>query len=101
MLRGFIECIKPFPILLTFDLDDETAFEEAKPGIPYWITQGGHGPSKGVDRIMDLLDEFRIKGTFCVVGQTAERYPEALEEIIKRGHGVAYHGCARSSGVWI
>ncbi len=35
--------MKPFPVLLTFDLDGETAFEETHPGIPYWVTQGGYG----------------------------------------------------------
>lgn len=84
--------MKPFPILLTFDLDGETAFEEMHPGIPYWVTQGGYGPRKGVYRIMNLLDEYNIKGTFCVVGQTAERYPKAVEEIISRGHELACHG---------
>jgi len=83
---------KPFPVLLTFDLDGETAFEEIHPGIPYWITQGGYGPRKGVYRIMDLLDEYDIKGTFCVVGLTAERYPEAVKEIVSRGHELACHG---------
>ena len=84
--------MKPFPVLLTFDLDGETAFEEMHPGIGYYVTQGGYGPRKGVYRIMDLLDQYDIKATFCVVGQTAERYPEAVEEIISRGHEVACHG---------
>lgn len=84
--------LKPFPVLLTFDLDGETAYEEISPGIPYWVTQGGYGPRKGVYRIMDLLDEYNIKGTFCVVGKTAERYPEAVEEIVNRGHELACHG---------
>ena len=84
--------LKPFPVLLTFDLDGETAFEEMHPGIPYYVTQGGYGPRKGVYRIMDLLDEYDIKATFCVVGQTAERYPEAVEEIVSRGHELACHG---------
>jgi peptidoglycan/xylan/chitin deacetylase (PgdA/CDA1 family) len=75
---------KPFPVLLTFDLDGETAFEEIHPGVPYWVTQGGYGPRKGVYRILDLLDENKIKATFCVVGLTAERYPEAVEEIVQR-----------------
>jgi len=81
-----------FPVLLTFDLDGETAFEEMHPGIPYYVTQGAYGPRKGVYRILDLLDEYGVKGTFCVVGKTAERYPEAVEEIISRGHEVACHG---------
>jgi peptidoglycan/xylan/chitin deacetylase (PgdA/CDA1 family) len=84
--------MKPFPVLLTFDLDGETAFEETHPGNPYWVTQGGYGPRKGVYRIMDLLDEYEIKGTFCVPGLTAERYPEAVEEIASRGHELACHG---------
>jgi peptidoglycan/xylan/chitin deacetylase (PgdA/CDA1 family) len=62
------------------------------PGIGYYVTQGGYGPRKGVYRIMDLLDQYDIKATFCVVGQTAERYPEAVEEIISRGHEIACHG---------
>jgi peptidoglycan/xylan/chitin deacetylase (PgdA/CDA1 family) len=77
---------------LTFDLDGETAYEELQPGAPYWITQGGYGPRKGVYRIMDLLDEHDIKATFCIVGLTAERYPEAVEEIVSRDHEVACHG---------
>jgi peptidoglycan/xylan/chitin deacetylase (PgdA/CDA1 family) len=84
--------MKDFPVLLTFDLDGETAFEETHAGEAYWVTQGGYGPRKGVYRIMDLLDEYNIKGTFCVVGRTAERYPQAVEEIISRGHEVACHG---------
>ena len=84
--------MKPFPVLLTFDLDGETAYEELQPGAPYWITQGGYGPRKGVYRIMDLLDEHDIKATFCVVGLTAERYPQAVEEIVSRDHEVACHG---------
>jgi peptidoglycan/xylan/chitin deacetylase (PgdA/CDA1 family) len=83
---------KPFPVLLTFDLDGETAFEEMHPGVSYWVTQGGYGPRRGVYRILDLLDESEIKATFCVVGLTAERYPEAVEEIVSRGHEVACHG---------
>lgn len=81
-----------FPVLLTFDLDGETAFEETHPGIPYWVTQGGYGPRKGVYRIMDLLDECDVKATFCIVGLTAKRYPEAVEEIVSRGHEIACHG---------
>jgi peptidoglycan-N-acetylglucosamine deacetylase len=81
-----------FPVLLTFDLDGETAFEEIHPGLAYYVTQGGYGPRKGVYRIMDLLDKYGVKATFCVVGLTAERYPEAVEEIISRGHEIACHG---------
>jgi len=82
----------PFPVLLTFDLDGETAFEELHPGVPYWVTQGAYGPRKGVYRILELLDQYSIQATFFVVGLTAERYPEAVEEIVSRGHELGCHG---------
>lgn len=83
---------KDFPVLLTFDLDGETAFEEIYPGNPYWTTQGEYGPRVGVYRILDLLDREEIRATFCVVGLTAERYPEAVGAIVEQGHEIAVHG---------
>jgi peptidoglycan/xylan/chitin deacetylase (PgdA/CDA1 family) len=84
--------VDKFPVLLTFDLDGETAYEEIHPGIPYWTTQGVYGPRVGVYRILDLLKREDVKTTFCVVGRTAERYPEAVEAIVEGGHEVAVHG---------
>ena len=81
-----------FPVLLTFDLDGEFAFEEIHPGIPYWTTQGEYGPKVGVYRILDLLEREGIEATFCVVGKTAEKYPEAVEAIVTKEHEVAVHG---------
>ena len=80
------------PVLLTFDLDGEYVWEEIHPGIPYWTTQGEYGPKVGVYRILKLLRQQGIEATFCIVGQTAEKYPEAVEAIIKEGHEVAVHG---------
>lgn len=80
------------PILLTFDLDGEYVWEEIHPGISYWTTQGEYGPRIGVYRILELLKQEQIEATFCIVGQTAEKYPEAVEAIEKDGHEVAVHG---------
>ena len=79
-------------VLLTFDLDGEYVWEELYPGVPYWITQGEYGPKVGVYRILDLLEAEGITATFCVVGLTAEKYPEAVQAIAGRGHEVAVHG---------
>lgn len=81
-----------FPVLLTFDLDGEFAMEELYPGIPYWTTQGEYGPTVGLYRILDLLEREGIKSTFCVVGRVAEKYPKAVEAIVKKGHEIAVHG---------
>lgn len=43
-------------------------------------------------RILDMLDEFQVKGTFFILGWVAEREPELVREIGRRGHEVACHG---------
>jgi len=43
-------------------------------------------------RIMDMLDTFDIKATFFILGWVAERLPELVREIHRRGHEIACHG---------
>jgi polysaccharide deacetylase family protein (PEP-CTERM system associated) len=43
-------------------------------------------------RILDLLAASGVKATFFVLGWIAERKPELVKEIVKRGHEVASHG---------
>jgi len=42
-------------------------------------------------RILDIIDEYSIRGTFFVLGWVAERYPGIVKEIDRRGHEVACH----------
>jgi polysaccharide deacetylase family protein (PEP-CTERM system associated) len=43
-------------------------------------------------RLLDLLDEHDARATFFVVGWLAERTPEVVGEIARRGHRLALHG---------
>lgn len=43
-------------------------------------------------RILDLLDEYSLKGTFFVLGWVAARFPAVVRAIAHRGHEVACHG---------
>lgn len=43
-------------------------------------------------RVLDLLDEFSLKGTFFVLGWIAEHFPSLIRVISSRGHEVACHG---------
>ncbi len=43
-------------------------------------------------RIMALLDEKGVRGTFFILGWIAERYPQLVREIQKAGHEIASHG---------
>lgn len=42
-------------------------------------------------RLLDLLDEVRVRATFFVLGLTAESYPELVREVARRGHEVGSH----------
>lgn len=41
--------------------------------------------------VLDQLDDFGAKGTFFVVGENAEKYPELIQEISRRGHSIGNH----------
>lgn len=45
-------------------------------------------------RLLDLFDEFRVRSTFFVLGWVAERHPDLVREIARRGHEIASHGYA-------
>ncbi len=47
---------------------------------------------KNTLRVLDLLDEEQITGTFFVVGWVAVKYPGLVREIQTRGHEMASHG---------
>lgn len=50
------------------------------------------GPNlKSTPQLLKILDHANIKATFFVVGKMAEKYPELLKEIDKRGHQIANH----------
>lgn len=44
------------------------------------------------NRVLEMLDEHKVKATFFVVGDVTERYPGLVERIADRGHEVACHG---------
>ena len=43
-------------------------------------------------RMLDLLDRFAIRATFFVLGWVAERHPNLVREIHRRGHEIGSHG---------
>jgi len=43
-------------------------------------------------RLLGLLDDFRVKGTFFVLGWVAERRPDLVRDILAAGHEVGIHG---------
>jgi polysaccharide deacetylase family protein (PEP-CTERM system associated) len=49
---------------------------------------------KGMSLCLDLLDSHQVKATFFVLGWTAERHPDVVREIARRGHEIGCHSYA-------
>jgi polysaccharide deacetylase family protein (PEP-CTERM system associated) len=43
-------------------------------------------------RVLDLLDRYRLKASFFVVGEVAERHPDLIRSIVEKGHEIGCHG---------
>lgn len=50
------------------------------------------GPDRATTpEILDVLDRHEARATFFLVGSRAERHPELVREIVRRGHEIANH----------
>lgn len=43
------------------------------------------------ETLLDILDEYKVKTTFFLVGDWVDSYPESVKEIAKRGHDIGNH----------
>lgn len=78
--------------VLTFDVEDWSQLIHRK--LTGEMVPAGKESQTQTRHILDLLDNYQIKGTFFVLGLIAERFPALVKEIHNRGHEVASHGYA-------
>jgi peptidoglycan-N-acetylglucosamine deacetylase len=82
-------------VCLTFDVDAEAGIgaelETSRHRLGT-LTEHEFSVRRGLPRILELLGERGLRGTFYVPGATAERYPEAIRAIVDGGHEVGHHG---------
>jgi len=83
------------PVALTFDVDGEAPW--LGEGQEYarrlsMLSQGRFGPERGLGRVLDLLAEHQIPGTFYIPGHTVDQHPEVIMAIAGAGHEFAHHG---------
>jgi peptidoglycan/xylan/chitin deacetylase (PgdA/CDA1 family) len=50
------------------------------------------GPSADTPAVLDALDRAGVRATFFVLGEAAERRPDLVREVARRGHVVGLHG---------
>ncbi|MDQ0189885.1 polysaccharide deacetylase [Alicyclobacillus cycloheptanicus] len=83
-------------VSLSFDFDGETPFlwrtRDINRSVIGEMEQRRFGPRVGIYRILDVLKQWHIKATFFVPGLIAERYPEAVEAIVRDQHEIGLHG---------
>jgi len=81
-------------VMLTFDFQGGEDVRPDRNGITNheeW-TQAEYGPRTGIWRILRILDDLGVKGTFLTCGGIAERYPDQVKAIVQNGHEIAGHG---------
>ncbi|USB33853.1 polysaccharide deacetylase [Paenibacillus sp. YPG26] len=49
------------------------------------------GPTKLTDQVLQILSRNKIKGTFFVLGEQAQRFPEIIRRIADGGHALGNH----------
>lgn len=49
------------------------------------------GPTKNVDKILPLLEQYDVKATFFLIGHDIESNPEEAKKIVSAGHQVGNH----------
>ncbi len=83
-------------VVFSADVDAESPYLWMNRGRPIdtlgELEQRRFGPRRGLARIVDLLDEFEVKGSFYVPGITMERYPWIVPGLLGEGHEVGLHG---------
>ena len=75
--------------ILTVDLEEWYHPEYVKnKAIPYREERIQHS----LKITLDLLNRRKLKATFFVVGELAEKHPQIIESIRKNNHEIAFHG---------
>ena len=50
------------------------------------------GMEEGMPRLLDLLGEVGVHGTFFTTGEMARRFPSVMQRLVVEGHELACHG---------
>lgn len=81
---------------LSFDFDGPSPYlwanRAGSPLVVGELEQRRFGPRVGVWRILELLSDVGIEGSFFVPGAIADSHPRAVESILQAGHEVGLHG---------
>lgn len=81
--------------MVTVNLDAEYFWLQLDPNChdkPKTLSMGQYGMLRGLKRVLEVLEKFKVKATFFVPGIVAEKYQIDMKTIISKGHEIANHG---------
>lgn len=82
------------PAALSVDVEDYFQVEALRSFCPRSAWESAEERVEAnVARLLEILARRRARGTFFVLGWTAERHPDLVRRIAAAGHEIASHGC--------
>lgn len=82
-------------VCVTIDVDAESPVLARGEHYANHLTTMSHqayGPSVGVPRLIDVLAGAGVPATFFIPGESAERWPHMVEQVLEAEHEIALHG---------
>lgn len=76
---------------LTVDVEDWYMTSDFSFDVSTWGSYEDRVVSSTME-LVELFAHYKVRGTFFILGCVAERHPELVEEIARRGHEIASHG---------
>lgn len=91
---------KKCAVAITVNLNGEyfwlSMFPDSK-NKPKTLSLGTFGINVGLERILNVFDEYDIKSTFFIPAVVAEKYGNKVIDIFNKGHEIANHGYAHEN----
>jgi polysaccharide deacetylase family protein (PEP-CTERM system associated) len=87
--------MSPVQNAVTVDVEDYFQVSAFRKRVPFenWPQQASR-VERNTRRVLELMAEFDLHGTFFVLGWAAERYPSLVREILSAGHDLGCHSYA-------
>ncbi len=77
-------------LCVSIDVDGRYGETHARNPDPFWIHQTAYDAT-GTERLLALLADSGVIGTFCWVGKVAEEQPDLVRRAVVSGHEIAMH----------
>ncbi|MCC6153483.1 MAG: polysaccharide deacetylase family protein [Candidatus Hydrogenedentes bacterium] len=89
-IAGYAAVNYAVPFIAKIYLRDRFVRRVATSGAAYLTFDDGPNPSV-TPMLLDLLAKYRVKATFFVIGEKAERNPDLIARIVAEGHAIGEH----------